>query len=197
MRTDSPYSRPDGRELRSARTRNRIFETALAEFRQAGFEAASVANIARAAGVSRPSFYFHFPTKEHVLLELQWQIEVDVAEAIARVDTPSEALHAFVDRLALAEAEVGSSELFRDMLQIWARPPASLDLQNHPSPCLEEVVKRFIAHAREGVSLPMAPERAALLFLSAVFGYLLTVGGSREEQAGDLHALVALHMGQA
>jgi hypothetical protein len=42
----------------------------------------------------------------------------------------------------------------------------------------------------------MAPERAALLFLSSVFGYLLGEGESREERALDLHTLVALHLGE-
>ena len=67
----SPFERPSAREIQRQRTRARLFEAALAEFARTGFDRASVAEIARAADVSRPSFYFHFPTKEHVLLELQ------------------------------------------------------------------------------------------------------------------------------
>ena len=55
------------RERQRAATRERLFAAALAEFRRNGFERANVAEIARAAGVSRPSFYAHFPTLDHVL----------------------------------------------------------------------------------------------------------------------------------
>jgi AcrR family transcriptional regulator len=196
MRSDSPYHRVDGREQRSTQTRARIFEAALAEFRRVGFEAASVTEVARAAGVSRPSFYFHFPTKEHVLLELQWRVDTDTCEAIQAVEDDSLALHTFVDRLMAAEEDLGSGELFRDILQMWARPPTHLDLDERHIATVAEVVRRFLARARRGGRLPMAPERAALLFLSSVFGYLLGEGESREERALDLHTLVALHLGE-
>jgi len=197
MRTDSPYHRRDGREQRSTRTRARIFEAALTEFQRVGFELASVTHIARVARVSRPSFYFHFPTKEHVLLELQWQLEQEIIESVSDIESSSEALHAFVDELFVAEDKLGGGELFREIVQVWARPPPSVNLQQLPSPCLEEVVRRFVAHVQDGASLSMTPERAAVLFLTAVFGYLLGIDGPRQERRADLHALVGLHLGEA
>jgi AcrR family transcriptional regulator len=197
MTGDSPYGRPDGRELRSSRTRARIFEAAIEEFRRVGFEAASVTTVARAAGVSRPSFYFHFPTKEHVLLELHWQMDTQVSAAIAKIDDDAEALHAFVDRLVTVEEELGSSELFRDVLQMWARPPAQLELADQHIAAVAEVARRFTRLHRQDRGLVAPPERAALLFLAAVFGYLLGRGESRRQRAEDLHALVDLHLGRA
>src|SRR5690606_16126612 len=123
MTGESPYHRPDGRELRSSRTRARIFDAAIEEFRRVGFEAACVAKVARAAGVSRPSFYFHFPTKDHILLELQWRLDTRITAAVAAIDDNTEALHTFVEQLVTIEEELGNSELFRDVLQMWARPP--------------------------------------------------------------------------
>ena len=78
MSATSPFDRAGARERRRRRTRTRLYEEALAEFARVGFDRASVADIARAAGVSRPAFYFHFPTKEHVLLELQWHKEQEL-----------------------------------------------------------------------------------------------------------------------
>lgn len=196
MTDDSPYSRPDGRELRSSRTRARIFEAAIEEFRRVGFEAASVATVARAAGVSRPSFYFHFPTKEHILVELHWQMDTEISAAIADIDDDAAALHSFVDRLVTVEEELGSGELFRDVLQMWARPPAHLDLGEHHIAVVVEVARRFTNLHRQAGGPVAPPERAALLFLSAVFGYLLGRGDSRRQRAEDLHALVDLHLGQ-
>ena len=77
-----PAALPGRRQLQVGSTRTLLFEAAIAEFRRAGFSRASVARIAREAGVSRPSFYFHFPTKEHVLLELQWLEERTVASRL-------------------------------------------------------------------------------------------------------------------
>ncbi len=61
---------PNGREVKRQETRQRVYAAAVAEFRRAGMAAADVAVIAREAGVARGTFYFHFPTKEHVLAEL-------------------------------------------------------------------------------------------------------------------------------
>ena len=44
---------------------------AVDEFRREGFARAQVDRIVAAAGVARGTVYFHFPSKEHVLLELQ------------------------------------------------------------------------------------------------------------------------------
>ena len=51
-------------------TRDRILAAALDRFLSVGVEAASVADICRAAGVSNGSFFHHFPSKEELALEL-------------------------------------------------------------------------------------------------------------------------------
>ncbi len=56
------------RERQRLETRARLYETALAEFKDVGFNDAQIDRIAEKAGVARGTFYFHFPTKEHVLL---------------------------------------------------------------------------------------------------------------------------------
>lgn len=193
----APRQHPDGREQRSVRTRTRIFDAALEEFRRVGVESARVADIARAAGVSRPSFYFHFLSKEHVLLELQWQAEQHVVDEVAAEEGAVAAMHTFADRLVAVEAELGSGELFRDILQLWARGSTAVAGTDHPLPVLDEIVRRFEQHEREGGRLAVEPERAAVLFLSGVFGYLLGVADDEGRRAADLHALVRLHLGAA
>jgi AcrR family transcriptional regulator len=61
---------PDWRSRRSAATRQRIHDTALRLFQEHGFEAVTVGQIAAGAGVSVPTFYAHFPSKEHVVMQL-------------------------------------------------------------------------------------------------------------------------------
>jgi len=62
---------PTRRERQRLETRGRLYEAALAEFRRVGFANAQIEAIVERAGVARGTFYFHFPTTEHVLLEFQ------------------------------------------------------------------------------------------------------------------------------
>jgi len=87
-----PLPTPKARERSGDRTRRRLFETALAEFRRVGVTDASIGRIAETAGVSRPTFYFHFPTKDHVLLELQWSLEEPIAARMEAAKTLDDAL---------------------------------------------------------------------------------------------------------
>src|ERR1700744_3401673 len=72
-----------GRDAQRRQTRQRVYAAALAEFKRTGMAAADVGDIAAAAGVARGTFYFHFPTKEHVLAELERAEEVRIAAKLA------------------------------------------------------------------------------------------------------------------
>jgi AcrR family transcriptional regulator len=58
-----------GRARRSARTRESLQREALRLFLSKGFEATTVEEIAAAAGVSHMTFFRHFPSKEAVVLD--------------------------------------------------------------------------------------------------------------------------------
>src|SRR5258707_11182522 len=91
--------RPSAREAKRLRTRERLMGAAVAEFKRSGIAEADVGAIVTAAGVAHGTFFFHFPTKEHVLLEVERREEKRVAEELSR----------FLDRphgLASALAEV-------------------------------------------------------------------------------------------
>ncbi|MBN1094435.1 TetR/AcrR family transcriptional regulator [Blastococcus sp. TML/M2B] len=67
----------DWRVRRWAATHRRIFTAALALFEDFGFEQVSVGQIATAASVSVPTFYAHYPSKEHLIMALPTAEQVE------------------------------------------------------------------------------------------------------------------------
>ena len=80
-----------GRDAQRQQTRQRVYAAALAEFKRTGMAAADVGDIAAAAGVARGTFYFHFPTKEHVLAELERHEEARLVAQLSKFLTELEA----------------------------------------------------------------------------------------------------------
>lgn len=194
----SPFVRSGPRERQRAATRERLFAAALAEFRRAGFERASVAEIARAAGVSRPSFYAHFPTLDHVLFEWAWRLALGVVRGLEGAVGLRATLDHLADALIDAEQAVGDAALFREMISIFARRTAGPALDGAEIPVLAELVARF-ERARDAGELRagMPPEQAARLCLSGVFGHLLGVDAAPAERRADLRALFSLYLAEA
>lgn len=83
--------------------RARIQAAALALFDAQGFEATTVTDVARQAGVSRATFFNHFPNKEAVLVawfaEVLEGVQRDLAAELEEGD-PFAALFRFFDALA-------------------------------------------------------------------------------------------------
>jgi AcrR family transcriptional regulator len=70
------------RDRQREETRRRIREVALDAIRRDGLSDARVDEIARAAGVSRGTVYFHYPTKEHVVTEVLGEAEGRITAAL-------------------------------------------------------------------------------------------------------------------
>jgi AcrR family transcriptional regulator len=191
----SPFARSGVRERQRSETRERIFSAALNEFRKQGFERANVAEIARASRVSRPSFYAHFPTLDHVLFELAWRLTLRAARALEAATGLRETLDRLADALIEAAESVGDAALFREMISIFVRRSGAPEFDEAEIPVLVELVRRF-EQARELGELRagMTPEQAARLCLSGVFGHLLGVDATPDERRADLRALFALYV---
>ena len=72
------------REAKRLQTRERLMGAAIAEFKRTGMAEADVSAIVAAAGVAHGTFFFHFPTKEHVLLALERREEDRIAKQFAQ-----------------------------------------------------------------------------------------------------------------
>ncbi len=193
----SPFDRAGAREQKRQRTRRRLYEEAVAEFSRMGFGAASVAEIARAAGVSRPAFYFHFPTKEHVLLEMQWHKELELVDALDGCETLADTLVTLADAIVTGTESVEGPSVARDMMSIYARRPEWLPLDEQPFPLARLVERRFAEGAARGeLREGLDPETAPLLALTGMFGYLIAAPESSNRRA-DLRAMLSLYLRNA
>jgi AcrR family transcriptional regulator len=192
---ESPFRQQTLRESKRDLTRRRLFDAAIEEFRREGFDRASIARIAKRAGVSRASFYFHFPTKDHVLLELQWNLELRIVERLREHESLRSTLFEFVEGLIEAEESVGDPELNRDMIRIYTRRPEGLSLEDQPFPVMFELGHRFTTGARSGeLRAGLDPAQATHLFLTSVFGYLIGSNGPTESLRADLEVLISLYL---
>lgn len=186
------------RERQVDSTRARIFRAALAAFRRVGFSRASVTEIAREAGVSRPTFYAHYPTKDHVLLELEWLQERALVERVQRARSLREALHEMTEGLLEMEAQLGDSDLFRDMFRVYAQSPADLPLEEQPFPIVAAVARHFReAAARGELRAGLEPGAATRACLLSVFGHLSGPSRTADERRADLAVLFSLFLGEA
>lgn len=182
------------RDRKGDRTRERLFQAALAEFRESGFEAASVGAIAQRAGTSRASFYFHYPSKEAVLLDLQWRVEMSVVEQTQRTVGLRDFLHGLVEAICTADAGIAAGGLLRVTLGVYIRQPAGLDLSEQPFPLMIEVARRFVT-ARDGALRPgLDPEQATEIFLASLFGLIAGTPGPVATRRDALQTLATLFL---
>ncbi len=166
------------REARRLETRARLFDAALAEIGRSGLAAADVTAIANAAGVVRGTFYFHFPTKEHVLAELERNEEAKIVtqlrDALADNADLASTLLLLVRRVLEAERRLGPA-IFRDMLGLHfsSTRPVEDELAEHP---LAEVVRGAITEAQHAGRVPLDADAGELgmFFLTGLFALLTT-----------------------
>jgi len=166
------------RETRRLQTRERILGAAIAEFKLAGMSGADVNAIAAAAGVAHGTFFFHFPSKEHVLLELESREEARMAAAFAHfLDGTHDlvtVLNEAVDLVTGLEQRLGSL-LFKELLALHFSPsrPTKDEWTDHPVIVL---LVNAIERARGDGAVHPAVDAfySAAFFLLGVYGVLTT-----------------------
>jgi len=165
------------RDRKGDRTRAQLFDAALAEFRRVGFAAASIGQIAARAGTSRANFYVYYPCKEAVLLDLQWRVERDMVERIRRCRGLRKALATLMEVLIEVETRLEQADLLKDMLSVYIRRPAGLDLLAQPFPLHAELTQRFANAGPGELRSGLDPAQACDLFVCSLFGLLVSLRG--------------------
>ena len=169
------------REAKRLQTRERLMGAAIAEFKRSGMAEADVSAIVAAAGVAHGTFFFHFPTKEHVLLELEQREEDRIVKQLAQFLKSKHDLASVLNeavRLVISMERRLGERLFNDFLALHfsqTRPPAE-DGRDHPVIVL---VAQEIEQARKrGLIDPEVNSmNSAVFFLLGLYALLITTNG--------------------
>ena len=169
--------KPSAREAKRLQTRERLMGAAIAEFKRSGLAAADVGAIVTAAGVAHGTFFFHFPTKEHVLLELERREEERIAKQLGRYVGSNRDLSSILEesvRLVVGlERRLGAA-LFKDFLALHFSQTRPADESNE-HPVIVTVAKE-IEQARERGQLDadVNAMNSAVFFLLGLYALLTT-----------------------
>ncbi|MBF6171575.1 TetR family transcriptional regulator [Nocardia blacklockiae] len=190
--------KPPARGTKGRQTRERLLGAAVAEFKRDGMAGADIAAIVSAAGVAHATFFFHFPTKEHVLFELEEREEERIAADLARFfatphdvrSTLTETLRSLTD----LERRLGH-RLFKDFLGLHfssTRPPSE-EVPLHP--VIVTVVEE-LGRARERGEIPSDTDvfHKGVSFLAGLYALLIMLPPDRDVRAPFLDEYISTYM---
>ncbi len=136
---------------RGAKTREKLRQAAYQVFRDAGYEATTVDAICEAASVSKGAFYFHYPAKQDVFLDI---LDVWSQEIIGQVEAQFTAAVETRDTLAVVHAA-----LIREVNRGRVIVPLWLDFTVHArhDPAIREALAAFYQRGRSAVAEILRP----------------------------------------
>jgi AcrR family transcriptional regulator len=188
---------PTRRAQQRADTWERIYRAAIAEFQRVGFGSAQIPRIAQAAGVVRGTFYFHFPSKEHVLQELAYRTQSEAAAALSGLHGSDASLTDVLGRMVEAfdgiAARIGGESLLRDMLAMYVRPPLDGEAAEDSLLVFDELTRHLnAAMARGEIRSDIEAERLSSTVLTSLFGSLIARRTQLIDRREELGLLVDL-----
>ncbi|MGV0849027.1 TetR family transcriptional regulator [Mycolicibacterium phlei] len=169
--------KPSAREAKRLQTRERLMGAAIAEFKRAGMADADVGAIVAAAGVAHGTFFFHFPTKQHVLLELERREEERIAKQLGRFADGRHSLRAILEevvRLVLGLERRLGALLFKDFLALHFSQTRPTD-ESHEHPVVVRLAQEIERAQKAGrVAADVNPLNSAVFFLLGLYALLTT-----------------------
>jgi AcrR family transcriptional regulator len=179
------------REIKKARTRQLIADTAARLFADRGYEHVAVTDVARAAEVSEQTVYNYFSTKEQLVTDRGAQIQdrlVDLILSRSPAVTPASAIRDFVLRSVAGIRDIPPEQWRGELGYLAAISPAvhrlALELIDHQAAALATAIKDSTA---------VSPEIARLqgIALAGVYRIIISESGRRardgesQEQIAD------------
>jgi AcrR family transcriptional regulator len=185
------------RQRQRQQTRDVILEAALAEIARLGLSGVRIEQIARMSGVTRPTVYAHFPTREDFLRELQTRTEKSALEVLRkRLDsnTGGALLHTLCD--ALFDILAGTNHnLRRESFALMLREPRPEQWMGND--LFAYLVDRFGEAQDHGeLSRRATPDEMTRIVMTALFGFIVIEGNASQTRRTDAHKMLDLLIGK-
>jgi AcrR family transcriptional regulator len=182
------------RQRRGEETRLRILQAAEACFAQNGYDATSVAEICKHAGLSKGAFYHHFSSKQALFIELlnRWLENLDMQFESARTEAKDvpEGLFRMAEMTGSIFQE--ASGQFPILFEFWVqavRDPQIWKAAIAPYHRYRAFFSQMIeAGISEGSLRPVDPDLTAQVLVSLAVGLLLQ--GSLDPDGADWAGVV-------
>jgi AcrR family transcriptional regulator len=164
---------------RRTQTKATIMQSATTSFACNGYEATGVAEICAGAGVSKGAFYYHFESKEAVLLELidSWlkTIETNLSEVTFKADSVPEGL---MEMAGMMQAVFDNNRFFMGLfLELWTNAHRNEKVRQATMAPYARFKAIFSALIQRGITEKsledIDPETAGQLLLSLSSGFFL------------------------
>ncbi len=161
-------------------TRAKLVDAALQLFSTSGYEHATVDDISQAAGYSKGAYYFHFSTKDDILLELL-RIWIEgrstvLAEGADSGASPRETLQETLSNFfSYSDAPQWPGVLLEFWAQAVRNPEVSKRLTQAYAGWRKTLAEVFVDAANSGVVQLQSAEDAAAVALAAHDGYSVQI----------------------
>lgn len=132
--------------MSGAERRTGIIEAAVGEFARVGYQGATIARIAAAAGCSEPNLYKHFSDKRELLVACLQHTEDEVEARLDEIVAGEDRVRAFLDY-------VDGSDAYREMhllRMLCCTLPDDAELIDHLRGGTERLLNRFSAGIERG-----------------------------------------------
>jgi TetR/AcrR family transcriptional regulator, cholesterol catabolism regulator len=183
------------RERKKLEVERRIRESALRLFREKGYEATTVEEIAERADVAKGTFFNHFPRKDSLLeaiaMDVLEEVRLDLGPVAGWTGTGREQLRRLFLRLAKAEAEdpeLSKVMIIENMRNFWLREeqdPIHLEFRNTIEAVLARAVER--GEFRRDVDTGLGARLLEAAYVTTVVEWL-KVRGTEEALREELMA---------
>jgi len=176
-------------------TRSVILDAAIEEIAEHGLDGARIGEIARRAGVTRPTIYAHFPTRQDFLREIEVRTQtmtlVELRSRLGGTDAPD-----FVDRLVDALFDLmdrANPTLRREVFALVVREPESADWMGNP--LFGFLTERFAGAQRRGeITSALPPADLTRIATTALFGFLAIEAEPAADRRAAAKRMIALLM---
>ena len=172
-----------------ASTRERILDVALDLFTDQGFDGTSMREIAERLHISKPAIYYHFASKEEILMALHLRLHEFGKTALARLAGETVTLQLWG---SLVNELLDQMLAQRKIFLMHARNQAALEkLHRKDHDAEHDDIQQRLRQALTDPSLPLRDRVRMAASLGTVFGGLLMAGDAFDNvSSAELGALV-------